>query len=266
MLSRGCLPVNRIIRHRIMSADSTNTLIQAEALWTNAKDSIKHACQHIQEMRGKIDRWHHQKWIILSAHHATNCLLCFLLLKWKPDFGANSSFKHWKFPSITAAIAELRSSCAVHLTQAEFEVFELAENLNELRNILMHRIPPIKLPEEQVSCAIISVLTLLKVIERQKLASIEEIIEDELENYNDLTLGIGWRQLSSYTLLIEKLVSERFPEKFIECCPYCGAEAVIDDECHSCFVEITRIRCDVCREEYLYSREADEPQACPLCS
>jgi len=44
--------------------------------WLNAKDSLLHALDHFVELSDKSsNKWHHQKWIILSVHHAASCLV-----------------------------------------------------------------------------------------------------------------------------------------------------------------------------------------------
>ena len=47
----------------------------SDGLWANARDSIKHALDHFWERgRPRADRSHHDKWIVLSVHHAAECI------------------------------------------------------------------------------------------------------------------------------------------------------------------------------------------------
>ena len=58
----------------------------SDGLWANARDSIKHALDHFWE-RGqpRADRRHHDKWIVLSVHHAAECICNMRLISLEPS-------------------------------------------------------------------------------------------------------------------------------------------------------------------------------------
>ena len=80
-----------------------------DGLWMNARDSIKHALDHFWEReQSRADRRHHDKWIVLSVHHAAECICNMQLVDLEPDNPVFSRRGSIWFPSLTKTLDELQ--------------------------------------------------------------------------------------------------------------------------------------------------------------
>jgi hypothetical protein len=109
----------------------------------------------------KTAKWHHQKWIILSVHHAASCMVSLWL---RTAHGKHSLFgQNGKeaYPHLNEAINALQKYKGTkHLTDAESELLVLLNRLNDIRNKFMHRLPPKEINKEVVAYAATSMVGL----------------------------------------------------------------------------------------------------------
>ena len=60
--------------------------VSAEGLWANGRDSIMHDLDHLSErVRLRVDRQHHDKWIVQSVHHAAEFICNMRLIQLELD-------------------------------------------------------------------------------------------------------------------------------------------------------------------------------------
>ncbi len=107
----------------------------------NAKGSLRHALDHFVQLADtKTKKLHHQKWIILSVHHAASCIANLWLRaadgKHRLFFGQNGKDA---YPHLDQTIKALRKYRGTkHLAEAESELLVLLKRLNVIRNKFMH--------------------------------------------------------------------------------------------------------------------------------
>jgi hypothetical protein len=84
-------------------AMSDDLLVAENGLWANGRDSILHALDHFTERdRARADRHpHHDKWIVLSVHHAAECICNMRLIQLEPDNALFSRRGAIRFPSLS---------------------------------------------------------------------------------------------------------------------------------------------------------------------
>jgi hypothetical protein len=132
-------------------------------LWQNGRDSITHALHHFSERRqDPSNQRHHDKWIVLSVHHAAECVCNMRLI----ELDSSQIWRNGRlrFPSPTDAINVLqRPILAQRLSAAEDQLFRLFSRLTNSRNEFMHRTGPKQL---DVSIAAMCMIGILKYIER----------------------------------------------------------------------------------------------------
>jgi hypothetical protein len=102
----------------------------ADGLWANAEDSLRHTLDHFTERdQTRANRKHHDKWIILSVHHAAESICNMRLLQVEPTklIRPNGSIR---FPSLTDALTALgKQENNIRLTLAERRMFILMGGL-----------------------------------------------------------------------------------------------------------------------------------------
>src|SRR5262245_12092427 len=123
-----------------------------EAFWRNAHDSLCHALDHFIELEIERKRkWHHHKWLILSVDHAATCLGCMWLNEAEPG---HNLFKKGRFPSFKQLVPVLHN----HLSKAENRLIKICSNVNEVRDLLMHRPAPPEIDKNEVSLAAMAMI------------------------------------------------------------------------------------------------------------
>ena len=108
----------------------------AKGLWVNGRDSIMHALDHFAEREHeRSDRQHHDKWIVLSVHHAAECVCNMRLLQLEPEsllFSRNGDI--W-FPSLSVTLKQLQVPFnAARLSPAELQLLRLLNQLPDIRH------------------------------------------------------------------------------------------------------------------------------------
>ncbi|MGE0085764.1 MAG: hypothetical protein AB7S75_15245 [Desulfococcaceae bacterium] len=245
-----------------------------DELWKNSKDSMEHAIEHFLELTyHKDNKWHHQKWIILSVHHAAECVVNMLLKEIDPSnriFFKKDGSDH--FPSLIPSINELiKYERDGKITKTEVHLLNLLEQLNKTRNEIIHRNPPQKLDASVVSVAAMSLIGMLHVIQRRRNESFYNIFNQHTEVQRDISEAVKVSMIDEYKALIESLLKEKYPNEFFDECPYCGAVAIINSlrlpttTCNACFEELELITCESCKEEYYTLSYCNEMIDCPFC-
>src|SRR5271169_3708550 len=119
---------------------SFNAPSVAKDLGMSGRDSIKHALDHFSERgRERSNREHHDKWIVLSVHHAAECVCNMRLLQLEPKSPLFlPKGKIW-FPNLSRTLKELQVPLKARLSPAELQLLRLLNQLPEIRNQLMHR-------------------------------------------------------------------------------------------------------------------------------
>jgi hypothetical protein len=225
----------------------------SDGLWANARDSIKHALDHFCE-RGQPrgDRGHHDKWIVLSVHHAAECICNMRLIDLEPNNPLLSKRGSPWFPSLTQTLGELQAPRnEARLSPAEHQLFVLMRGLPDIRNELMHRTAPAGL---DVSIAAMCMVGMLKYIERVRGETASDIVWQSPPIEGDVVAAI--RSIQEYSNFVELFVREKYGDRWLPACPACGVRAVesavMSAVCEACFTELGSVECKECGEPTYY--------------
>ena len=95
-------------------------------LWDNSRDNIRHALDHLRELRGlsswndNSDRGHHFKWAIVSVHQAAECFCNILFIKKNPGDSALFDNKgRLRLPYLNKILQLLQQSKNIFLSPSE---------------------------------------------------------------------------------------------------------------------------------------------------
>jgi len=227
---------------------SFNAPSVATGLWMNGRDSIMHALDHFSE-RGRecSNRQHHDKWIVLSVHHAAECVCNMRLLQLEPKstlFSRNGDI--W-FPGLPVTLEHLQvPPNSALLSPAEMQLLRLLRQLPEIRNQLMHGTA---LKEIDISIAAMCMIGLLKYIERLKSETASDIISQNPPIEGDVVAAIRYTRLDEYGQFVGLFLSEKYADRPLPECPSCGVAAVASSICEACFEELDYVLCPETGEE-----------------
>jgi hypothetical protein len=246
-----------------------NELEQANNVtWLNAKDSLTHALDHFVELTGaKEKKWHHQKWIILSVHHAASCLAT----RWLKTADPKHSLFIGKdgketFPHLDEMIKALQNYRGTeHLTLAESELLGLLKRLNDIRNKFMHRLPPTEIKKEVVAYTATSMVGMLHVVERRSGASFYELFDEVPEIRKYIMEAIHYSKVEEYCSFIEKVLEDQGYQYELPQCPSCGTHTIIGYHCEACFEDVAEVECPSCQCEFYIQSSYPSEQECPEC-
>lgn len=237
-------------------------------LTENANDSLLHAFDHFFELsQGSPRKWHHQKWIIVSTHHATSCFVCARL---KEADANNPCFKNNKgggsFPHLEHAIKGLlKFKNTEFLTSAEAKLLNMFKRLNIIRNKIMHRTPPVEFNKEIIAFAATSIIGMFHIISRRCGKSFEEIFNEFPESRSQIIEAIHYSRVEEYCNLIEQLLRDQYPTYMRTFCPACATRSVVSNHCEACFEDITEVTCPDCGEEVNILSTHPFDQCCTDC-
>jgi hypothetical protein len=229
-----------------MSLSSDASL--ADGLWANGRDSIRHALDHFSERdREGSNRPHHDKWIVLSVHHAAECVCNVRLLDLEPGCPLFSwKGRNW-FPSLSDTLKRLKNAQNLpRLSPAEQKLFLLLRQLPDIRHEFAHRIAP---KEADVSVAAMCMIGLLKYIERLKGESASDIVWQSPPIEADVVAAIRYTRLEEYGSFVATFLEEKYPNQRLPECPSCGVQAVVWSTCEACFTELDHVQCSECGED-----------------
>ena len=239
-----------------------------EVTWINAKDSLMHALDHFVELASsKSSKWHHQKWIIMSVHHAGSCLANLWL--WAADenhplfVDKNDKEVYPHFEETIKALQEYKGT--KHLTDAESELLVLLKRLNDIRNKFMHRLPPKEINKEVVAYAATSMIGLLHVIERRSGKSFYEQFDEFPEIRRYVMEAIHSSKVEEYFAFVEKVLEDQGYTYELPQCPNCGSRAVTGIHCEACFEDVSEVECPKCSCEFYIQSSYPLEQECPEC-
>lgn len=223
----------------------------SDGLWANARDSIKHALDHFFE-RGqtRADRSHHDKWIVLSVHHAAECICNMRLIDLDPGNSLFMRVPTW-FPSLSQTLRELQGAKnEARLSAAERELFALMRELSDVRHQFIHRIAPAAM---DVSIAAMCMVGMLKYIERMRGETAAEMVPwQSWPVESDVIAAIRSTRRHEYDNFIEFFLREKYGAGSLPSCPGCGARAVTSGVCEACFTELGSVECGQCGERAYY--------------
>jgi hypothetical protein len=230
---------------------SDDLSVAGEGLWANGRDSIKHALDHFFERdQPRADRQHHDKWIVLSVHHAAECICNMRLIQLEPDNPLLSRRGSIWFPSLSDTLRELqRPRLAERFSPAERKLFILLSELPNIRHQFTHRTAP---AEMDVSVAAMCMIGLLKYLERLKGESASDIVWQSSPIEGDVVAAIRYTRLQEYGDFVELFLREKHGDRWFASCPACGVQAVVSAKCEACFTELESIDCPNCQEEGHY--------------
>ena len=230
---------------------SDDLSVAGDGLWANGRDSIKHALDHFSERdRPHADRQHHDKWIVLSVHHAAECICNMRLIELELDNRLFSRKGSIWFPSLSDTLKELQvPRIAERLGLAEKKLFFLLGELPDIRHQFMHRISPVRV---DVSIAAMCMIGLLKYIERLRGASASDIVWQSPPIEGDVVASIRYTRLQEYGDFVALFLREKYGDRWLPSCPACDVRAVISAQCEACFMELGTVRCPECDEEGHY--------------
>jgi hypothetical protein len=247
---------------------SLNAPFVAKGLWMNGRDSVMHALDHFsQRGRERSNGPHHDKWIMLSVHHAAECVCNMRLLQLEPKsplFFRNGDI--W-FPNLSATLKQLQEPTnSARLSPAEIQLLRLLRQLPNIRHQFMHRTAP---EEVDVSIAAMCMIGLLKYIERLKGETASDIIWQSPPIEGDVVAAIRYSRLDEYGQFVGLFLREKYVGRTLPECPSCGVPAVASSICEACFEELDYVRCPESGEEaYFMSWErtrGDVQVECPHC-
>lgn len=233
---------------------SFNAPSVAKGLWMNGRDSIMHALDHFFERgRERSNRQHHDKWIVLSVHHAAECVCNMRLLQLEPDSSLFSRNGELWFPPLSKTLKQLHLPLnSQRLTPAELQLLRLLQRLLEIRHQWMHR-TPVEM-DVGVSIAAMCMIGLLKYIERLKGETASDIVWQSSPIEGDVVAAIHSTRLDEYGQFVELFLREKYAERALPECPSCGIEAVVYSICEACFEELDYVRCPETGEEVYFIR------------
>lgn len=239
-----------------------------EVIWLNARDSLTHALNHFVELAGtNKEKWHHQKWIILSVHHAACCLAALWLRSADdnhPIFkgeGGKEAFPHLE--EMIKALQKYKGT--KHLTLAESELLELLNRLNNIRNKFMHRLPPTEINKEVMAYTATSMVGMLHVVERRAGASFHQLFDEFPEIRKYVMEAIHYSKIEEYFSFIERILENQGYQHQLPQCPGCGAHAVVGCHCEACFEDVSEVECPSCHGEFYIQTVYPFEQECPEC-
>lgn len=236
-----------------------------DGLWRNARDSIRHALDHFSEQAradpNDRDREHHNKWIVLSVHHAAECICNIRLLQLEPNHKSVRRNDSMWFPSLDRCVAHLEE-LRERLSDAEFALLKLLSELPDMRHKFAHRIAP---ERADVTIAAMCMLGLLNYIPRLTGEKASDIVWQSPPVEGDVYVAIRYSRHAEYTKFAELFVREKYPYMAACQCPECGATAVIGTTCEACFVELSSITCTSCDTEFYFADKRDIPGVCSHC-
>lgn len=217
-----------------------------EGLWANGRDSILHALLHFSERdREQADRKHHDKWIVLSVHHAAECLCNMRLVEFTPSAFLRDG-KLW-FPSLNITIGQLKQpQNNARLSPAERYLLSWLSQMSDIRHQFMHRLAP---EDADVSVAAICMIGLLKQIEKHEGETASDLICQSPSIEGDVVKAIRWQRLDDYNKVVALFIREKYPDRHLEACPACGVPIILSSECEACFEQLDYVRCAECDEE-----------------
>jgi hypothetical protein len=223
----------------------------SDGLWVNGRDSIKHALDHFSERdQPRADRRHHDKWIVLSVHHAAECICNMRLVELEPNNPLFSRKGSIWFPSLARALSELQHPRnGARLTPAERQLFVLMGGLPDIRHQLMHRIAPAEL---DVSIAAMCMMGLLKYIERLRGESAADIVWQSPPIEGDVVAAIRYTRHQQYGDFVALFLREKYGNRWLPTCPACEVRAVVSTVCESCFTKLGSVECPGCSSQAYY--------------
>jgi hypothetical protein len=219
-----------------------NTHEIIDGLWKNARNSIAHALEHFSDRETpNSDRAHHNKWIVLSVHHAAECICNMRLLQIEPTSPLFVLQNPMRFPSLSKTLKRLQApQNLARSSPAEHHLFRSLHQLSDIRHQLMHRTAPEKL---DVSVAAICMIGLLKYIEHHKGIATSDIIWQSPPIEGAVVAAIRSTRVPEYETFVQLFLREKYGDRPLPECPSCGLAAVSSSCCEACFEELDYVRC-----------------------
>lgn len=236
---------------RSIGASGSESL--ADGLLSNGRDSIRHALDHFSERNTENRKSRHaDKWIVLSVHHAAECVCNAHLLQIEPDWdGFKRRGQPW-FPSLYETLSRLKiEQHQKHLTDAERQLISLLHHLPDIRNKFMHRVAP---EEVDVSVAAMCMIGLLKHLEARHGIEASDIVWQSPPVEGDVVSAIRYQRLAEYGRFVELFLREKYPNRWLPQCPSCSVAGVVSSRCEACFEELDSVTCLRCDEEVFFPR------------
>jgi hypothetical protein len=113
---------------------------------------------------------------------------------------------------------------------------QVFEPLSDMRDVLMHRVPPETL---DVSDSAIALLALLLVIRSRGGGTADDLVGQSPRVEGDVFDALHYAHHARYFRLMEQLVSEYYDWSQLTGCPHCNSVTVVDEsECEACFEEL----------------------------
>lgn len=223
----------------------------ADGLLENGLDSIRHAMEHFSERNcDKRKSRHDDKWIVLSVHHAAECVCNALLLKVEPNcrlFRRGSS--EW-YPSLTRSLEQFQVDANIQkLTAPEIQLLSLFGQLPDIRHKFMHRVAP---EEVDVSIAAMCLIGILKHLEARYGTESSDIVWQSPPIETDIVASIRYQKLEEYGKFIESFLQEKYKGSQLKQCPVCAAWSVLHSSCEACFEDLDSITCPDCDVDVLF--------------
>ena len=227
----------------------TITNKQAEALWENSRDSIRHALEHFSNLStdGEADSTHNKKWIVMSVHHAAEALAYMLLKEFDENNIAFNKNGNHNYPGMERAVkALLHKDNAYPLSQYERNILGFFRKLGAMRNKLMHG----KIPDNMdVSIAAMAMVGISKIGKKRCNESADDLYTQYPSVQRDVVETIRGQKLDEYTQFVQNYVTEVSGREWAPQCPSCARHTILYGECEACFEEIHSLDCPHCGEE-----------------
>jgi hypothetical protein len=223
----------------------------ANGVLENGLDSIRHALDHFSVRNRDNDRsQHNDKWIVLSVHHAAECICNALLLQIEPNCDLFENGEKTWFPSLSKTLQRLEvEQNREHLTNAEQRLVSLLRQLPDIRHQFMHRVAP---ETVDVSIAAMCMIGLLKYLEARYGTEASDVVWQSPPIEGDVVAAIRYQRLDEYGRFVELFLREKYPNRRLWQCPSCSIQAVVSSYCEACFEELGSVTCSKCDEEVYF--------------
>ena len=231
-----------------MDKNASNT---ADGLLENGLDSIRHAMEHFSERNQKNGKSRHDdKWIVLSVHHAAECICNALLLRVEPNCPLFRKGESDWYPSLTKTLVQLKKDPnRQRLKDSEMRLISLLTQLPDIRHKFMHRVAP---AEVDVSIAAMCLIGILKHLEARYGTESSEIVWQSPPIETDIVASIRSQRLEEYGSFVESFLREKYSGSRLQQCPACASWSVIYSHCEACFEELEVVTCPECDAEVFF--------------
>ncbi len=245
-----------------------------EPLWSNCKDSLRHAGDHFAELNminsqaDPQEKKHHSKWAVISVAHAADYYLRIFLKELDPDCSLLKNPEAYG-PPVSKTIKHLEDNHLDALQDSRKTVIEVIKKVNTQRNKIMHRVTPKDLTEA-VSVAAWAFFGLLRSFRDEYDIRSDAIVDQSPSIETDSFYLIIRSKHQDFINYVMTSLAESYDPANLDICPLCGTLSVLKGSCEVCFQGISTPECSCCGEQCYVPDDSNlahhlELDVCPSC-